>query len=481
MSAKRFAHGVRQQEDCPKDNSGAGRWWRRGAAVLVPLVAGILLAQVLARSRPPPPRKASSEVPKPVSVIAVPALDLVPTALGYGIAQPGEVWRAVAEVQGRIIEKHPSLERGSLLPKDSLLLRVDPTSFKLRVRELQAGIDAREAQLRELTTRAANARRSLTIEVESLEVARAELGRRQVLAKDGALPQSQLGDQERTVLRQRGVVQSLENELARLPDERAALTAELERDQARLVQARRDVENTVIRLPFAARIAEVKVELNQFVLVGQVLAEADGIAVSEVTAQLALDRFQHLLAPDVPMPASQGDALQTFLRAQGLGASVHLRTAVGPVRWEARVVRLTESLDPITRTAGVVVAVDRPYANARPPEQPPLIKNMYVAVELRGKPQPGTLVIPRSALHGRHVYLVDEDNRLEIRQIQIGFRQDELITVNRGLRAGELVLVADLVPAIAGTLLEPVLDREAAVRLRAQAEGAPSTPAAGYP
>ncbi len=443
----------------------------RLAAVVLPLAVGVVGAVSLAGLREPPAREEGGEEARTVSVLTVPALEVAPRAVGYGVAEPGDVWRAVAEVDGRVVERHPQLEVGAILPAGTLLLAIDPEDFELRLRELEAALRGARARLDALATRERTTGRSLEIERRSLAVARKELERRRRLVAENALSDSELDAQERAVLQQERAVQSLENELAAIPDERAQVRAELERTEAQRERARRDLEHTRITLPFDARIAAVEVETAQYVTPGQVLVQADGIAVTEVPAQLSVERFRALLDSAVAIPAFDPRVVGEYIREQGLTAQVRLHTADTTLTWPARVDRLSASLDPRTRTVGVVAAVDDPYANARPPERPPLVKNMYVEVRLRGRPRPDTLVIPRTALHGRQVYRVGEDDRLEIVAVTPGFTVGAFVTVAEGLAAGDRVLTGDLVPAIEGTLLDPVEDDALAARLRAAVAG----------
>jgi len=94
---------------------------------------------------------------------------------------------------------------------------------------------------------------------------------------------------------------------------------------------------------------------------------------------------------------------------------------------------------------------------------------MFVGVELRGRSRPNTLIIPRSALHGQHVYVLNQENRLETRAITTGVAGASYYSVTDGLEAGEKIIVSDLVPAIEGMLLHPIDDPETTARLLAAA------------
>ncbi len=52
-----------------------------------------------------------------------------------------------------------------------------------------------------------------------------------------------------------------------------------------------------------------------------------------------------------------------------------------------------------------------------PGKRPPLLKGLYVAVEFLGSPQK-RIVIPRKAIHEGRVYLVNDENKLEIKPVE---------------------------------------------------------------
>jgi multidrug efflux pump subunit AcrA (membrane-fusion protein) len=93
----------------------------------------------------------------------------------------------------------------------------------------------------------------------------------------------------RTVLTQRQSVTNQENALKLLPVQRRLLEALLARSQARLEAARLDLARTTVTLPFTARIAEVNVEADQFVRVGEILV------VAEVLVQPPIQRFRNVV------------------------------------------------------------------------------------------------------------------------------------------------------------------------------------------
>jgi len=436
---------------------------------LLPLAMALGIAVLLNRGAGPPAQRDAEPPARVVRIIEIPAVDVVPRANGYGRVRPERVWEAVAEVNGRVIETHPRLRRGALLPADAVLLRIDPTEYELRLSQVEADILSTRAQLAEMAAKEANIRASLAIEEESLALRTTEVERKQRLRDKGTLSASELEQEKRNLLAQRQAVQAQQNQLNLLPAERELLEAQLARYEAQLADARLDLSRTEVQLPFRARLSEVNIEQAQYVREGQVLIKADAIDRAEVEAQIPIARMRALLqgADPIDFSIGPGGALAERL---GIRARVTLRDAGGDVSWDAELARLSDTLDPDTRTVGVIVVVEAPYADVVPGARPPLVKGLFVEVELFGAPRPEQLVVPRSALHGDRLYLV-EDGRLAIRHVTVAVRHPEYAIIAGGVAAGDELVVSDLFPAIDGMPLRGEPDPEARARLVAAATG----------
>jgi multidrug efflux pump subunit AcrA (membrane-fusion protein) len=277
---------------------------------------------------------------------------------------------------------------------------------------------------------------------------------------------------ERDVLRQRTQVQNLENSLALIPSRRDQLVAQQVLAQAQLLDAQRSLANTVIRAPYACRVAARYVVGAEYIRAGTVVAVAHGIERAEVEAQVPIDRLRHLLdadrfvRPELTQDLDSDELFATF----GLTAVVRLAGGEAGPQWPARFDRIGAAIDPVTRTSAVIVSVDEPYRDAVPGVRPPLVKGMYCEVELRGEPR-RALPVPREAVHEDRVYLVGADDRLEVRQVEVAYSHGELAVISAGLEDGEQVVLSDLVPAIAGTLLKPIADPVVEQRLERYARG----------
>ena len=438
---------------------------------VVPVALGLAAVGYAVMNREGPQRLPPEERVTPVRVVPAPAVDVVPRALGYGSVTPGRIWEAVGEVSGTVIYRHPELEKGAVLRAGTELLRIDPTDYRLAVAQIEANIRSTDAQLAVLDVRAANTKRSLAIEERSIDLARKELERKQRLVRQGTISQAAVDQEERSVLVEEQAVQNLRNSMSLLPAERSVLEATRDQLMAQLETARRNLARTTIVAPFNCRIAEVNVEKAQFAVQGKVLVVADSLDVAEVTAQVPIGNLLTLLPPDLDLPLEPGAPMSRLREVAGLEAIVRLRTGRGDNEWAARFDRMSDTVDRRTRTVGVIVAVDDPYRQAVPGQRPPLVKNMYVEVEVRGRPRPGAVVIPRGALYGREVRIAGPDDRLRIREVEVDFVQTNFVVVASGLEAGEKVVVSDLPFAADGMRLAPVEDEEALAALVAEAVG----------
>jgi RND family efflux transporter MFP subunit len=411
--------------------------------------------------------------------IVVKKLTVLPRALAFGSAEPKSVWRGIAQISGQVATVNSSLNPGELLPKGTVLLTIDRTDYELAVVQATASLRQVEAELSKLAVSKRNDAALLEIERRSLKLARAELRRTQGLRREGTATDTDLDERERSVLAQELKVKTISNNLESNTAQEKVLAAQKRLSAAKLASAERDLTRTQIVLPFDCRVAETNVEETQFVAQGQELVVADSIDVTEVAAQIALERINPILRnPGRELPALGKDfwkstSSEMFAKAFGISAKVRVRAGSLVFEWPARFVRASPQIDSTTRTVGLVVAVDDPYLKARPGVHPPLVKGMYCEVEVSGKPRPGCIVVPREALRGNGdtIYVLDAKKRLEVRRVEIDLVQARFVVLSSGLSEGEHLVVSDLVPAIPGTLLESRPDEELSAWLTREAAG----------
>ncbi|WP_296764005.1 HlyD family efflux transporter periplasmic adaptor subunit [Sediminimonas sp.] len=416
--------------------------------LLPPLAVGAGIAAWLIAGSEPPERVTREVRSVTARTQIVAPRQIRPVARGFGTVRPARSWEAVAEVAGAVTYRHPDLETGKLVSEGTRVLEIDPTRYRIALRQTQADLAALRAEKSQIEMEAENTRRILEIERERRALAESDLDRVRALAARGAVPQSRLDDQERATLQLRRGVQELENTLSLIPVQRARLDAQVARAEAGLSRARRDLEKTRIETPFDLRVGQVHVERHQFVPAGAPLVSGDGIDRAEVTAHVPFEAFPRLIGA-----AAHGSELEAGELNQVLGRiEAELRLVPGNGQsWKGRVIRVENALDPQARSVPVVVAVEAPYGDANPPLRLPLVPNMYVEVTLTGPPGPPQIAVPAGAVHeGDTVYLRDGDGLLALRQITLGWRQGGMAVIEAGLDEGDEVVLDDIVPAIPG-------------------------------
>ncbi len=433
---------------------------KRILIIVLSLAMGIAIVVSFVKNKQPPERIPYVEVERAVRVIETAELPLVIEATGFGSATPDQKWDAVSNVKGHVIFRHDDLESGELLPKGTLMLAIDPGVYALALAESDAEIASVDAEVAQLMQEAANAALLLELENQRLALAEADLTRTRTLLASGAVPQASFDTQLRATLQQRQAVQTLENQASIIPIQLSRLQAQKDRTLTKRAQVESDLADTKFYAPFDLRVSDVQVDLYQYINPGQMLFSADSTDTAEVVLQVPMQNLRRVLR-ELP---SEGD-----LDIERLDAYVQL---VGEEQtWDAEVVRIANGIDPATRTVRVVLNIQQPDSMADPVKNPPLPKGMYVEGTLHFTATEPRMIIPQEAIHEGWVYLVDPDDRLERREIEVDYYQGGMAIIMSGLEAGETVILDDIVPAITGTLLDPKRDLTTEQTLKITAAG----------
>ena len=256
-------------------------------------------------------------------------------------------------------------------------------------------------------------------------------------------------------------MQNLNSLLKTPPEQQASLEASLSNTRAATQSQQRNLDRTTIRLPFNARISDLAIEENQYVSQGALLFSAQTTDKILINAQFPLKQFR-ILAKDFSdsqeqiRSAFQRGFSSDFLTQLGLTATVRLGDDFSAL-WDAKVERISSQLDPVTRTLGVIVSVDQPYAQIQPGIKPPLIEGMYTEVVIKGNAKE-FFVIPRDALHEGELFLVNQDNTLQRRTLKPTKLQGNMALFETGLQIGESLIISDPFPAISGMAVKPGKD-----------------------
>jgi RND family efflux transporter MFP subunit len=438
----------------------------------VPVIAGVIVFALLVKFKSKPSGEKMQEQAAYVQVFRVSKLTVIPKAVGFGTVEPGKIWKAYPQVSGKIVWLSERLDVGEFFKKGEKLLQIDDSVYKLRIIQQKAEIKKIEATLLELAAKKKSYQAKLVLQKMSLELNLREQKRQRNLAKANVVSASTLEKQQIATLIQENNVQDIQTSLDLLPSQIKYQQAQLEAAKALLAQAQLDLSYTRVEAPFDCRIAKADVEISQYVQLGQEMLEADGIGSAEVVAQVDVGRLAVLVLNENVQPGKLELAAGEFAGIPahlGLTAIIRHSPNGRTFSWKARCERL-EPIDPSTRTVGVAAVVANPYLTVNA-NRPPLVKGMYCEVDIYGKKQPDSIVIPRSAVHDDTVYLVTAENRLEIRKIELKYESADFAVVKKGLKPGDLIVTSDLIPAIDGMLLETTVNTALEERIKLAASG----------
>jgi RND family efflux transporter MFP subunit len=247
----------------------------------------------------------------------------------------------------------------------------------------------------------------------------------------------------------------------------AEAMAAVESARARLEEAKRNLERTVIVAPYTGRVQRKMVDVGQVVTPGNDLALIFAIDFVEVRLPIRNDRLDFIELPE-QYRGDRADQEQSQ-------PPVVLRGTYGSreVNWEGAIVRAEGAYDEKTRELFVVAQVDDPYAH-RGDNRPPLKVGQFVEATIYGTVLSNVFVVPRSALRdNREVLVVGDDNTIQRRDIRWLWKDEEQVIIGEGLEEGEVLCTTPLVFAADGAAVLPVIDGQEPPR-----QGAPGGPGA---
>jgi multidrug efflux pump subunit AcrA (membrane-fusion protein) len=417
--------------------------------ILLPLAVlalGVALAVVLVRTKPRPERRTPEVQPPLVRVVEARPRTITLEVESQGMVRPRTASALVAQVGGRIEWVAPSFAVGGFFAAGELLVRIDSRDYQLQVEQARAQIAQAEVRL--------------TREEVERDIALEEWAE---LAGDGRAGDGRAGDGRAGGGRDWGDAPPLVRREPQIAEARAALSAA----RAALSAAELNLARTRLSAPYHGTVRSKSADLGQFVGPGTPLAQLFAVDYAEVPLPVELHELAFL---DVErgLPAAGASGSGTGSAA---GAPVTLWADIADRRhqWRGRIVRASGEVDPQTRMLELTARVDDPYAigtaqrrsaasgaaaggaEGSETAREPLSVGLFVHARIAGRPVEGITVLPRVALRdGGHVLVVDDENRLRERPVEVLRTDARHLYVEGGLSAGERVCISPLEATVDG-------------------------------
>ena len=373
--------------------------WKSHLKLVLPFgvfLFGISLAWYFMATRPQLTIQTQKiDVPK-VTVIQVAPQSIKLNVSSQGVVTSRNEIDLIPEVSGKIIKLHPDFVTGGFFEQGDLLVAID-------ARDYDVGIVVAQAQI-------AEAKRFLMMEQAQADQAKTEW--------------QALGEGTPT-------------ELARRVPQLAEAQAKLKAAEASLLLARIKRSRCELRAPFAGRLQRKMIGLGEYIKPGDKLARLYSTDVAEVRLPLTNNQLGFL---DLSLGTlREQDSAQTHWPIVRLSANL-----AGNVQsWEGRIVRTESSLDESTGQLYVVAEVQNPYNQKS--SRFPLLSNLFVKAEIEGKVIQDVVALPKNAVNALHeVLLIDPENKLHIRRVDVLREEPERILIKSGLSVGDQLVISGI-------------------------------------
>ena len=329
-------------------------------------------------------------LPPPDVQVAEVKQEKVPIVMTFsGTVKSVKTVDIIPRVSGYIQERY--FKEGSSVKEGDPLYLIDPRTYQARLDATQARLKQHEA---------------------SSAFWKNEVKRYTRLAKTGA---GSVEDKEKAIAKALGAL------------------ADIDEDKANIETARLNLSFTNITAPFDGRIQETQINVGQLVHEQQnvltTLKQIDPIYVVFNVSRRQTSEVQRLRREGLAFKSLEDFIVEVKL------SDGSLYTQPGRLNY------ISAQIDPTTDTLEHRAVFPNPMEHQA---QITLIPGQYVPVILTVGEDPNTLLVPGPALVqsqvGTQVYVVNKDNKVESRTVEVGQAYKQQWIIKKGLKQGERVI-----------------------------------------
>ncbi len=345
------------------------------------------------RTRPPKQAKLVEVIPlqRTTEIAKIPLM---------GKVMPSREVILSPEVMGVINIIDPIVVPGGIIQKDQTLFKIDSRDYETIVKQRQSDV----------------AQATLNLKLES--------GSQAIAQQEYKMLEEVIEEQDKELLLRKPHLQKTQ--------------MNLDAAQAMLEQAQLNVRRCTIQSPFNAIIKEKYIEIGGRVSPASSLVSITGI-----------DEYWI----EVPVPENQLQWIQIPRDGNQAGSPVKIYNS----SWKAdqfrkgNVIRLLGQLEEQARRAQLLISVKDPLCLQGNFSLPKLLIGSYVRVSIEGIQLSDVYRIKREYLRdGNSVWIMNAENKLEVRPVEVIFRGDDVIYVKNGLQEGESLIITDLSAPVEG-------------------------------
>jgi RND family efflux transporter MFP subunit len=307
---------------------------------------------------------------------------------GFGEVAPLEVTALSTQVSGEVLSWHPNFVPGGVVKRGDILFSIEDDNYQAAVLQAQAELAQSKAALIEERAKAKVAEQQAK-KIKDRQVSELYLRKPQVLSAEARVKSAQAG----------------------------------------LKRAKRDLDNCKVLSPYDALVVSRTLGVGQFVTSGTQVAMINSIESAEIMLPIA--GFD---SPFLPV-----NIIGTRAKVLSKGRIDVMRDGV--------IVRDLGIVDSATRMVNMVVRVADPYAVDTKAAGLPF--GSYVEVQFNGATIPNVFKVPQELVKGDRVWLVDENDTLYFKQVNVIRQEQAYFYIDSGVESGDrLVLTPPEFPQV---------------------------------
>jgi RND family efflux transporter MFP subunit len=382
-------------------------WFIKYILPVIIVLAAITSAIVAVLSLDKAEKKEAITILPKVEIFVAESVPLTVEAKSQGTVESRTETMLIAEVSGRIQSISNSFFAGGYFKKGDPLIEIDPIDYRGNL----------------ATAKSRYAEAKLAYEQEK------------ALSEQAIEDWNELGKGEGS-------------DLALRKPQLEMTKARLESANVGVEMAKRDLDRTIVRAPYDGRIREKFVDVGQMVSARQSqLTRIYSTDTAEIRLPIALNDIQYL-----DLPEAYSNTAQAISKPK---VSISARFGNETFTWDGVIDRTEGAIDSRTRLSYVVAQIDSPYEKKNGSNRPPLKVGLFIDAKIEGKRLPAAIKIPRQALRQDNtVYIVDKENRLRFKTVDVYKTDTEWAIITDGLEDGDRICLTALEYAVMGMQLE---------------------------
>tara|TARA_R110002167_G_scaffold16689_5_gene64871 strand:+ start:6283 stop:7458 length:1176 start_codon:yes stop_codon:yes gene_type:complete len=354
--------------------------WTKIALPIVVLIVGVGAMYTITVSAAKDENKEAVDTRPTVKVESIQSTDYPVLITSFGEVTPLESTLISSQVAGEVTGWNENFVAGGLVLRGEILFSIEKDTYEAALLQAEANLSSAQALLIE-------------------EEARANVAKQE--AKN--LPNNKVSDL-----------------YLRIPQVLSAEAA-VKSAQARLKIAQRDLANCEITAPYDALVINRNVGVGQYVNQGAQVAVLNNVEKAEIIFPIA--GFDN-----------------AFLPSNVAGTPVTISTkGFDAISREGVIARDLGVIDQATRMSQLVVRIYDPYGIKN--GLAPLKYGSYVEVQFIGRTLQQVYRLPQELVTNRTVWIVDQDNKLEPRKVDIIREEGAYFLIGDGLNNNDKIVI----------------------------------------